>query len=280
MKDQFQMYGKVELITPQRAQELLDSVIVNRSLKPGNLGKIKRSIISGSFIPTHQGIAIDEDGHMFDGSHRCKAIVETGIATEMFVVYNAPNTTGIDSGAVRSERDQLYMAGMIDKDSGIYKNMGMALLNTILRRNYLESEVRTMDTFEKYRVYYSHKTLIDKTIGCLYSNLFCNSCILYAMACALKSGVSEETLKDWHRILVTGDFYNADKKVMLAGRSILRFREAAEQMRRANLSHATDDAITLIKKAMSSIDYFDRKEPISKIYGSFVYPEIKLGRAA
>lgn len=276
MNNTMQMYGKVELVTPERAQKLLDSVVVNRSLKPGNLGKIKRAIISGEFLPTHQGIAIDEDGHMFDGSHRCTAVVETGIATEMFVVYNAPNVSSIDAGSGRSEKDQLYMTGMIDKDSAIYKNIGMALLNTILRRNYSESDVRTMSSFEKYRVYYLKKTLIDKTIGCIYSNQFCNSCILYAMACALKSGVSEETLKDWHRILVTGDFYNADERVMLAGRSIIKFRDAAEQMKKANLSHVNEDAITLIRKAMSSIDYFNRKEPLSKLFGSFVYPDIKV----
>jgi hypothetical protein len=162
-----QMFGRVELITPERAKELINSVVVNRSLKPGNLGKIKRAIISGDFIPTHQGIAIDEDGHMFDGSHRCTAVVETGIAVQMFVVYNAPNVSSIDAGAGRSERDQLYMAGLIDKNSTMYKHLGMALLNTILRRNFSNSDVSTMSSFEKLKFYQDKKELIEKTISCL-----------------------------------------------------------------------------------------------------------------
>jgi hypothetical protein len=97
------------------------------------------------------------------------------------------------------------------------------------------------------------------------------------MACALQSGVSEETIKEWHKILVTGDFYNTDKSTMLAGRSIIRFRDVAEQLKRASLnSYSFEDAITLIKKTMTSIYYFDKKISVTKLYGSFVYPDIKV----
>ena len=270
-----EMYGRVELITPERAQKLLDSVIVNRSFKVNNLNKIKKAISTGNFLPTHQGIAIDEDGHMFDGSHRCKAIVETGIATELFVVYNAPNVAAIDSGVGRSEKDQLYMSGMIGKDSALYKNVGMALLNTILRRNYSDTEVKSMGSYDKYMIYAFNKSLIERTIDCLHANYYASSCITYAMACALKAGVSEDTLKGWHKILVTGDFYNGDEKTMLAGRSILKFRDVADIAKRTNVFSNMEEANTFIKKAMSSIDYFDKKMSVSKLYGSFVYPEIK-----
>lgn len=272
-----EMFGRVELITPERAKRLRENALKNRTIKPKNLAKIKRAITSGQFVPTHQGIAIDKDGHMFDGNHRCQAIIDTGIATNMFVIYNAPNAPAIDSGTGRSEKDQLYMSGLIEKDSVEWKSICIPLINFIIQRNYTKKQFIGFSSIDKHNAYLQIKDLIDDVIGCLYKdNKFVSSAILYSMACALKSGVSRDALTKWHKILVTGDFFDGDEQTMLAGRSILLFRDFVQKNKKIAAYGNIDETNVMIKKAMSSIDYFSRKIAVTKIYGAFIYPEITL----
>lgn len=276
MENSATMFGRVEWITPERAKELRKNALTNRKLKSKNLEKIKRAIITGNFVPTHQGIAIDSEGHMFDGNHRCQAVIDTGISTRMFVVYNAPNVFSIDSGTARTEKDQLYMAGVIEKGSTEWNSLCMPLINFILMRNYSVKEFSSLSAIDKHKAYISLKNLIDDTIDCVYqSGNLRSSAIMYTMACAINAGVQKEVVRTWHKILCTGDFYDTDEKTLLAGRSVLNYKSyLSEKASRGIAERAEID--TLIKKGMSSIDYFSRKESISRLYGSWIYPEIKI----
>lgn len=271
------MFGRVEWITPERAKELRENAVTNRTLKSKNLERIKRAIVTGKFVPTHQGIAIDSEGHMFDGNHRCQAVIDTGISTRMFVVYNAPNVIPIDSGTGRSEKDQLYMAGVIEKGSTEWKTLCIPLINFILRRNCSDKEFSSLSAVDKHEAYLSMKDLIDDTLECVYQGGNSrSSAILYTMACALNAGVSKEVVGTWHKIVCTGDFYDPDEKTLLAGRTVLLFKSYLSENITWGITERAEKTNLLIKKGMSSIDYFSRKESVSRIYGSWIYPEIKI----
>lgn len=277
MENSSTMFGRVEWITPERARELRANAVTNRTIKTKNLEKIKRAIVTGKFVPTHQGIAIDSEGHMFDGNHRCQAVIDTGISTKMFVVYNAPNVIPIDSGTGRSEKDQLYMAGVIEKGSTEWKTLCMPLVNFILMRNYSVKEFSSLSAVDKHEAYVSMKDLIDDTLECVYQgNCYRSSTILYTMACALNAGVSKEVVSAWHRILCTGDFYDPDEKTCLAGRTVLLYKAYLSDNTSWGIRERTERINTIIKKGMSSIDYYSKKVSVTKIYGSWIYPEIKI----
>lgn len=79
----------LEYITPELA-----AVYLMRNRKHGEgqrtlvrtlVERIKSDLINGDFITTHQGIAFDDDGALFDGQNRLTAIVQTGVAVWMWV---------------------------------------------------------------------------------------------------------------------------------------------------------------------------------------------------
>lgn len=60
-----------------------------------------------------QGLGIGTQGSLYDGSHRCRAIVETGIACELWVEYNmsADQLEALDSSRSRTTAVKLGMEG-------------------------------------------------------------------------------------------------------------------------------------------------------------------------
>lgn len=78
--------SRLELITPAKAKAFLENNKQNRPLNKKNLDFLKTELTRGNFHTTGDSIKIAENGDLLDGQHRLQAIVETGIAIEMFVV--------------------------------------------------------------------------------------------------------------------------------------------------------------------------------------------------
>ena len=272
------MYWKKVFVTKELADQWLDANPRNRSKKLVNLDKLKNDLLHGKFELTHQGIAIAEDGELLDGQHRLVAISETGIAAWLWVCFNAPKSTKIDIGASRNNRDSMYMAGVIDKDSTEYCNLTYPLVTFMVQETFGRQKSVVLTADEKHSIYLHHHALIDPIIQIAKrcsSGRGRSSLVLYAMMCALNAGVEKETIEKWLRIVQTGDFYSEDKEELKAGRSILLFKNYIED--RGTLSNGSNEKIEeTVKKAMSSIDYFDRKRSVQKIYGSWVYPKVNV----
>lgn len=273
------MYVAKVLITPAFAEAALKTNPRNRSIKKDKIRRIAREMVNGEFELTHQCIAFDENGMLIDGHHRLSAVVATGCSVEMLVMYNAPNSTKIDIGAPRTERDSLYMASILDKNSDEWNRLTLPLVNIILRRNYPKTEAQSFSALTKHKVYLSLKDHINTILHCLSKSSkgkARSALILYAMLCAEMAGVPEDTLKAWHKIASTGDFYvDGDDLKTRAGRSVLLFKNYVEN-HRVTVGMSAEKQDEVIKRAESSIKYYNKLYPNSRLYGEFVYPEVKI----
>lgn len=277
------MYGKEVDVTPKMAADLIATNPKNRALKKNKINKYKMQIVTGGFECTHQGIAITEEGKLIDGHHRLTAIVETGITVRLFVVYNAKESSKIDQGAARSDRDSMYMSGTIEKGSIEYNTLVYPLTGFIVRRLFGDSTYRLISGAEKHNVYVKFQSQIDDVINIVNKQSHGqargrSSSVLYPMLLAINNGVPFDDVKDWYRILMTGDFYfEGDDLKTRAGTSVLKFKNCLES-RKISGQIGMNDEDEVIKKAESSIRYFAQRQPIQKLYGEFVYPELVMSK--
>ena len=272
------MYFQIMLVTPDMAREWLKTNDRNRTPNRDKLSKIKYDLTHGLFELTHQAIAFDVDGKLIDGQHRLIEIAETGISAPLSIAYNAPRTANMDIGTKRTQKQALYMAGIIEKKTTEYDSLTYPLLSFMTFRSMGEQRVRTMTAINKHLLYLHYQMIIDPIINIGRSaNGKCrSSVIMYAMLCAYNAGVDIETITKWHKIVETGDFYvDGNDELTRAGRSVLLFKKVANENTQISVTRATSEQIeTVLKKAMSSIYHFTNKKPISKLYGELVYEDV------
>ena len=85
-----------ESITPDMATAWLAKNNHNRNLSASLVAKYARSMLSGDWSLTHQGIAFYDDGSLADGQHRLNAIASSGVTVKMQVAYGVPRDSGAD----------------------------------------------------------------------------------------------------------------------------------------------------------------------------------------
>jgi len=95
-------------VTPTMAQRWLDECNTQNRCKRGWwLEALCAAMLRGEWITTHQGIAFAASGRLLDGQHRLEAIVKSGMAIEMLVVYGLDDAAfgAIDTGVKRTISD-------------------------------------------------------------------------------------------------------------------------------------------------------------------------------
>src|SRR5271166_3173349 len=97
----------LETISPAKAKKFLAKNTSNRRVRATWVQKLTRMILDGSWIITHQGIAIDTDGVLRDGQHRLMAITKANKSVKMWVAYDVATdiVLGIDQCGVRNVAD-------------------------------------------------------------------------------------------------------------------------------------------------------------------------------
>jgi len=102
-----------EEITPAKARELLANAHPNRGKREAHSRTIAKDIEMGQFHVTHQGIALDISGRMFDGQHRCEGIVLADKAQWMWVYRGISREAiaHIDTHARRTDADAARFLG-------------------------------------------------------------------------------------------------------------------------------------------------------------------------
>ena len=274
------MFIKKVHITPYMAACFLETNPRNRSMKPHKIRLLEEAIKNGEWEVTHQGIAIDENGKLLDGHHRLTAIVNTGIGVDMMVAFNAVESTKIDIGASRNDRDSLYMSGMIEKGSTEYVNVTYPLLTFIGNISFGQERARAMTSLEKHYAFKKYEDDITPIVN--ISNKYAKgkargAAVLYAELCAYRAGVPIEVLEKWHSIVSTGDFYvEGDDEKTKAGRSVLLFKNFIESRSSLNggIGVAKTTAEEKVNKAESSIYYYHHNIHVKKIYGKRFYPDL------
>ena len=82
--------SEVVLLSPQQAYRLLKSRTRNRSVSARTVAAYMEDILCNGWTLTNQAIGIDEDGHLYDGQHRCWAIYLSGIAVPVTIMRGLP----------------------------------------------------------------------------------------------------------------------------------------------------------------------------------------------
>ncbi|HEV2210835.1 MAG TPA: hypothetical protein VG167_18840 [Verrucomicrobiae bacterium] len=103
-------------ITPEMAARWLKNNFRNRPIRWDTVKAYARDMLNGNWVPTHQGLAFNDQDALIDGQHRLHAIVMAKMTVRMMVTFGVPSkidgkemTTmdAVDRGATRSVGDQL-----------------------------------------------------------------------------------------------------------------------------------------------------------------------------
>ena len=147
------MRTKVEVITPQMAQEILEKHNPrNRTVSEGTVQSYATDMKNGRWTVTHQGLAFDVNGNLLDGQHRLWACLFSGVPIEFNVTRDLPveSTVGgvqiftmdaIDRGRVRTTGQQMQLCHNIKNGNVVaaalrgigimcYPNVGSKRLST------------------------------------------------------------------------------------------------------------------------------------------------------
>jgi hypothetical protein len=105
-----------QVITPERATELLGTTEHNRSVMQNWVTTLSRDMVAGRWQLTPQGIILDEDGRLLDGQHRLSAVVRAKVPVEFWVTEGSPSEVFryLDSGRSRTMYDRLTISGYPD----------------------------------------------------------------------------------------------------------------------------------------------------------------------
>lgn len=110
---------KRELITPQRARQLLDSMPENqRGKKSAKIPAYARDMQADHWDSnTGETLKIDTRGMMIDGQNRCLAVIMADKAVYFDVVYDVPTTAMpvLDTGASRTAADGFKILGVTSR---------------------------------------------------------------------------------------------------------------------------------------------------------------------
>jgi len=102
--------SRIETITPKQAQNILDNFNGrNRPIRMSHAERLAKAIADGDFRLTHQGIAFNCDGTLYDGQHRLMAIVLAKRSVQLMVTrgLDADDRAAIDLGVKREISDIL-----------------------------------------------------------------------------------------------------------------------------------------------------------------------------
>jgi hypothetical protein len=102
-------YSEFVLITPAMAKVLEEYNVSNRPKSKKDIDAMARDMKTGRYLQTGESIQIDLYGNMFDGQHRCSAIIKANIPYPVYVTFNVPPEARlvVDSGRKRPAKQKL-----------------------------------------------------------------------------------------------------------------------------------------------------------------------------
>ena len=115
------MITAIEKITPEMAEIYLKTMpSYQRRVIKSSVHKMSKDMKNGRWITTHQGIAFNDKGQLFDGQHRLFAIILSECTIEMMVFRDVPEESwhAIDIGR---KRDLCAITGIEKKEVEIYR---------------------------------------------------------------------------------------------------------------------------------------------------------------
>ena len=114
IQEEGEIYAQMELITPERAVELLQKNAFNRPLKLKTVRHYMHQMQKKHWTTSGQTISISKEGHLIDGQHRLQAIINTGTTLPFLVAYNVDKESfkNYDNLTPRTAGDALTIQGV------------------------------------------------------------------------------------------------------------------------------------------------------------------------
>ena len=155
------MKTTIEKIGPATAQKYLEKQARNRPLNKRTVDRYVTAMSAGAWELTHQGIAFDKDGALFDGQHRMAAVVQSGKTIEFSVSRYVKNDDVpmlvVDSGHARNSGDRLVIGGVVDA----HGRMVYSILRGMLAIDNGAYDARPLHPHEARIMYEAEQNNID-----------------------------------------------------------------------------------------------------------------------
>jgi hypothetical protein len=128
-----QPHARIVTITPDYAAMLVGMNPRNRNISSRNFDVLVRALRNGEWQLNGEAIKIDINGHILDGQHRLRAVIETGISIETYLIEGLrPETQDtMDTGKSRGLNDVLAIRG--EKNTS---NLAAAIRRIYLYKRY------------------------------------------------------------------------------------------------------------------------------------------------
>jgi hypothetical protein len=100
-------------VTPEQAKQILEWQPSQRPVNQREVDRRVSEMKAGTFRLTHQGMACDTDGRLFDGQHRLWACFLSGVPITVVMFFNEPreNFVVTDRGYGRNEAQDAVQEG-------------------------------------------------------------------------------------------------------------------------------------------------------------------------
>lgn len=154
-----EMKGKkpmqIVTVTPEIAREWLDSNIHNRPVRETTIRRYVEAMKAGQWELNGETIKFSSQGVLLDGQHRLRAVVQSGVTIQSYVIHDLPPAVfdTIDTGANRSISDLLALQGesnnvvlgpalrllYIQDELGSVREMSGKMARVVTNRDLLET---------------------------------------------------------------------------------------------------------------------------------------------
>lgn len=249
------MKTKTIHVTPQLATDWLKRNTRNRPVNRGHVERIKRDILAGRWIPTHQGIAFGTDGRLLDGQHRLTAIAECGTAVPLTVSEDVPLDAALvmDGGETRRLG---HRARIIDGEQP--SALEVATINAMAKglSQVSKDKGTSQEQIESYRAHISAARFACSLVKGHKKGLGRASAI--AVIARASYTIDHGVLRRFCSILMSGVVEKPSDAVVILLRDFL--------MSSSNAAGGAANSSETYRKTARALDAFRKGERLGKLY--------------
>jgi len=113
------VHTQTELITPQRAVDLLATSIGNRNIRRIMVNRFAEDMATGKWVLNGEPIIVSNTGRLLEGHHRLNACIQANTSFSSLVCYGIPDAAfgTINTGGVRTPGDIFQIAGIANSNN-------------------------------------------------------------------------------------------------------------------------------------------------------------------
>lgn len=211
-----------ELITPERAETLLETNTENRKISPGTIQAYVSDMLSGNWDETvGDAISIDEEGILRNGQHRLTAIVQSGVSLHMWVCRNVSKDGIYDNNRKRSNSDQISII-CSDLESVYKSTRYISIARALILKG---KERRTVTPKEIIDFTKAHKDDLDGFFLNISQNTFPKvslAVVHLSLFMAYMGGVDIDSILDYYEVLCSGMSVKPEEFPIISYRNYLK----------------------------------------------------------